>query len=97
MPQISIGGLTRYQCIMLRSELNILRERLRDSESQKESYRNSLVALESKIERLQSKTVLAIESRGSNTETKGQEVENERKEEVQTKPSSPVVSGLVIA
>ena len=82
---------------MLRSELNILRERLRDSESQKESYRNSLVSLESRIERLQSKTVRAIESRGPNAEVKDQEVESERKEEVQPKPSSPLVSGLVIA
>lgn len=82
---------------MLRLELNILQERLKDSDAQKERYHNSLVALENKVERLKSKTVLATESRDPVNEMKVQEVGNERKDETQGKPSSPAVSGLVIA
>ncbi|KAF9482162.1 BRE1-domain-containing protein [Pholiota conissans] len=80
------------ECILLRSELSVLRERLKESESQKEAYHSSLVALENRIERSKSATVRATESRESHDGVKGHEVGNEKKDEAQRKPPSPVPS-----
>ena len=77
----------------MRSELNILRAKLEDSEEQKEKYHNALLEAESRLERSQSATVREMEMR---VPVKSQEGQSEEKEEVQHKPSSPVVSGLVI-
>lgn len=74
----------------------MLRERLKESESQKQAYHSSLVALENRIERSKSATVRATESREPRNEIKGNEVGNEKKEEAPRKPPSPAVSGLVI-
>jgi len=87
------GRLTRAQCAILRSELNILRAKLEDSESQKENYHNALLEAESRLERSKSATVREMEIR---LPVKSQEAQSEEKEEVQRKPSSPVVSGPVI-
>ena len=70
----------------------MLRAKLQDSESQKENYHNALVAAENHLERSRSRTVRDVESR---TKAKLPEV-SEEKEEVERKPSSPVVSGSVI-
>ena len=85
--------LTRAQCAILRSELNILRAKLEDSESQKENYHSALLEAESRLERSKSATVREMEIR---VPLKSQEAQSEEKEEVQRKPSSPVVSGPVI-
>lgn len=77
----------------MRSELNILRAKLEDSEEQKENYHNALLEAESRLERSKSATVREMEIR---VPVKSQEARSEEKEEVQQKPSSPVVSGLVI-
>ena len=83
--------LTTAQCVVLRSEINMLRAKLQDSESQKENYRNALIAAENHLERSHSRSVRDIESRAK---VKLPEV-SEEKEEVERKPSSPVVSGSV--
>jgi E3 ubiquitin-protein ligase BRE1 len=70
----------------------MLRAKLQDSESQKENYHNALVAAENHLERSHSRSVRDIESR---PKVKLPEV-SEEKEEVERKPSSPVVSGSVI-
>lgn len=70
----------------------MLRAKLQDSESQKENYHNALVAAENHLERSHSHSVRDIESR---PKAKLPEV-SEEKEEVERKPSSPVVSGSVI-
>jgi len=65
--------------------------KLQDSESQKENYHNALLAAENHLERSQSRSVRDIESRAK---VKVPQV-SEEKEEVERKPSSPVVSGSV--
>lgn len=70
----------------------MLRAKLQDSESQKENYHNALLAAENHLERSHSRSVRDIESRAK---VKLPEV-SEEKEEVERKPSSPVVSGSVI-
>ena len=65
--------------------------KLQDSQSQKESYHNALVAAENHLERSRSRSVRDIELRAK---VKFPEV-SEGKEEVERKPSSPVVSGSV--
>ncbi|KIM45233.1 hypothetical protein M413DRAFT_441916 [Hebeloma cylindrosporum] len=77
------------ECAILRSELNILRAKLEDSESQKENYHNALLEAESRLERSKSATVREMEMRVPATSQEPQSVE---KEEVQQKPSSPVPS-----
>jgi E3 ubiquitin-protein ligase BRE1 len=89
---VLIWSLTVDQCVVLRSEINMLRAKLQDSESQKENYHNALVAAENHLERSHSRSVRDIESR---PKVKLPEV-SEEKEEVERKPSSPVVSGSVI-
>jgi hypothetical protein len=75
---------------VLRSELNILKAKLEESESQKDSYHNALVVAENRVERLQSATVRETESR--ETRDKSKTHEEQKEDAVQ----SPVVSGLVI-
>ena len=70
----------------------MLRAKLQDSESQKENYHSALVAAENHLERTHSRSVRDAESRAK---VKLPEV-SEEKEEVERKPSSPVVSGSVI-
>lgn len=70
----------------------MLQAKLQDSESQKEAYHNALVAVENHLERSRSRSVRDIESR---TKVRVPEV-SEEKEEVERKPSSPVVSGSVV-
>ncbi|KAF8973107.1 BRE1 E3 ubiquitin ligase-domain-containing protein [Flammula alnicola] len=77
------------ECAVLRSEVNILRAQLEDSESQKENYHNALVAAENRLERLQSATVREIESREPRKKMQAQEAVNGEKEEAQRKPPSP--------
>ncbi|KAF8813812.1 BRE1-domain-containing protein [Phlegmacium glaucopus] len=79
------------ECVVLRSEVNMLRAKLQDSESQKEYYHNALVAAENHLERSHSRSVRDIESRAK---VKFPEV-SEEKEEVERKPSSPVASPSV--
>ena len=71
----------------------MLRAKLQDSESQKENYHNALVAAENYLERSHSRSVRDLESRAK---VKLPEVSEVKKEEVERKPSSPVVSGSVI-
>jgi E3 ubiquitin-protein ligase BRE1 len=79
---------------VLRSEVELLRAKLRDSEAQKDSYHNSLVALENRLERSQSAIVHEVESKGKSQE---QECGSDTNEEALRKPPSPLVSGLVLS
>ncbi|KAH9485124.1 E3 ubiquitin-protein ligase BRE1 [Psilocybe cubensis] len=81
------------ECAVLRSEINILKSKLEDSETQKEHYHNALVVAENRFERSQSASVREMESR--TPRNKGQESGPESKEEVQ-RPSpapSPIAVG----
>jgi hypothetical protein len=85
------------KCATLRSELNLTRTMLRDTESYKEKLHSDLVAAEIRADRLQSATVLAMKTRTAAgkpglKDEEGQEVVEEPEE---TKPSSPAVSGPV--
>ncbi|KDR75197.1 hypothetical protein GALMADRAFT_69292 [Galerina marginata CBS 339.88] len=77
------------ECALLRSEIQILRARLEDSETQRENYRDALIATENRLARSQSVTVREIETRGPVK----QETRTEEKEDVREKPS-PSVSAL---
>ncbi|EMD37345.1 hypothetical protein CERSUDRAFT_105371 [Gelatoporia subvermispora B] len=48
------------ECSSLRSELSLIRTRLRDSEKQKERYYEDLIASEKRSDRMQSKTLAAL-------------------------------------
>ncbi|KAG5654397.1 hypothetical protein H0H81_003221 [Sphagnurus paluster] len=78
------------QCIVLQSQLDIMRSKLQDAEQQKERYHQALLTSESRFERSLSKTVSSIESR---TIERKSEAMEEGIEEPQRKPSSPAVSG----
>ncbi|KAF8740809.1 hypothetical protein AX14_007181 [Amanita brunnescens Koide BX004] len=69
------------ECAALRSELDLLRARLKDSESLQEQYYAALVTAENRIERSQSSILAEIERRGV--------VQSEVPEGSQGKPSSP--------
>lgn len=79
--------------MVLRSEVDLLRGKLRDSEVQKDSYYSTLVALENRLERSQSAIVHEVESKGKSQE---QECGSDMNEEVRQKPPSPMVSGSVL-
>ena len=79
---------------MLRSEVDLLRAKLRDSEAQKDSYHNALVALENRLERSQSAIVHEVESKGKSQE---RECDSDMNEEALRKPPSPLVSGSVLS
>lgn len=79
------------QCAALRSEMQVMHHRLRESEDQKYRYHEQLLAAETAVDRLRSKTVMTIKPR---SETAMAESPGEATEE-QKKPSSPAVSGLV--
>jgi E3 ubiquitin-protein ligase BRE1 len=80
------------QCVALRSQMDVMRVRLEDSEVQRDKYHAALVATENRLDRLRSGTVLKMQSRGPTDE---QEPKEEAIEEPQRKPSSPAVSGSV--
>ena len=71
----------------MRSELDLLRARLKDSEALKEQYHTALIAAENRVERARSSTVTEMEKRIA--------VNRDGSEEPQRKPSSPAVSGSV--
>jgi E3 ubiquitin-protein ligase BRE1 len=52
------------QVVVLRSEVDLLRAKLQDSEAQKDSYHDALIALENRLERSQSAIVHEVESKG---------------------------------
>ena len=79
---------------MLRSEVDLLRAKLRDSEAQKDSYHDALVALENRLERSQSAIVHEVESKGKSQE---RECDSDMNEEALRKPPSPLVSGSVLS
>ncbi|PFH53827.1 hypothetical protein AMATHDRAFT_136911 [Amanita thiersii Skay4041] len=99
---IQLGGVTPFklvesdvyadcqnaktECAALRSQLDLLRIRLRDSEALKEQYHTALTAAENRIERVQSATVIGME-RSSGSEKL--DVKAEQPEETPLKPSSP--------
>ncbi|KAF8628901.1 hypothetical protein AX15_003682 [Amanita polypyramis BW_CC] len=69
------------ECAALRSELDLLRARLKDSQALKEQYHTLLVVAENRIERAQSSTVMEME--------RGRTTKYDESEESQRKPSSP--------
>lgn len=85
--------LTPCQCTSLRSQMDLMRVKLRDSELQKEKYHAELVAAETRAARLQSGTVLAMQARVAvdKREPPAEVIEEPERQ----LPSSPVVSGPV--
>ncbi|KAJ6625446.1 hypothetical protein B0H10DRAFT_2211777 [Mycena sp. CBHHK59/15] len=76
------------ECAALRSEMQVMHLKLRESEAQKQRYYEDLLAAENAADRLRSKTVLAIQSR---SEAVNAEPPCAESEEQQKKPSSPVL------
>jgi E3 ubiquitin-protein ligase BRE1 len=81
-----------YQCAALRSQMDVMRAKLEDSEAQKEKFYTDLIAAEIRADRLRSETVLAMQARVA---VEKQEPKTDEIEEPQRKPSSPAVSGWV--
>jgi E3 ubiquitin-protein ligase BRE1 len=81
------------QCIALRSQVDVMRVKLRDSVAENETLHTALVAAQTQADRLQSSTVLAMQARAAVHEQKPKEEEIE--EPQQKLPSPPEVSGLV--
>ncbi|KAJ7446245.1 BRE1 E3 ubiquitin ligase-domain-containing protein [Mycena galericulata] len=75
------------ECVALRSEMQVMQHRLRESEDQRYRYHEQLLAAETAADRLRSKTVMAIKPR---SETGPAESPREATEE-QKKPSSPAL------
>ncbi|KAK2464239.1 hypothetical protein APHAL10511_003696 [Amanita phalloides] len=73
--------MAQTECAALRSELDLLRARLKDSETLKEQYHTALVSAENRIERTKSSTVVEMERRSM--------AKSDVPEESQRKPSSP--------
>ena len=75
----------------LRSEMQVINGKLRESDAQKSRYHEQLLAAEIAADRLRSKTVVATKPR---SHVDSAEAASDATEE-QQKPSSPAVSGLV--
>ncbi|KAJ7076313.1 BRE1 E3 ubiquitin ligase-domain-containing protein [Mycena belliarum] len=74
------------ECTALRSEMQVIHTKLRETEAQKDRYYESLLAAETAADRLRSKTVLAMKP-----QSQGASVESPREvTEEQKNPSSPV-------
>lgn len=84
-----------FQCIVLKSEMLLVQNRLRDSESRNIKYHADLVAAETRADRLRSSTVQAMQARSpaAKPEVKAEEVEEPKPAEV---PPTPHVSGTDI-
>ncbi|KAH6914381.1 BRE1 E3 ubiquitin ligase-domain-containing protein [Coprinopsis sp. MPI-PUGE-AT-0042] len=72
------------ECAALRSELQLTRKHLSECEQARDKYHDELVATQNRIERSQSQTVLAVESKAALGKTT-----NGDAEDTQRKPSSP--------
>ncbi|KZP34223.1 BRE1-domain-containing protein [Athelia psychrophila] len=82
------------ECLALRSEMSLVRKQLRASEEQNQQYRADLAAAETRADRLQSRTVQAIEAR-SPEEKQEQRMEEseERKSNSSASPAPPQING----
>ncbi|TFK44380.1 hypothetical protein BDQ12DRAFT_672875 [Crucibulum laeve] len=78
------------ECVALKSQISIMRARLKDCETQREQYYSALLAAENRLERSRSGTVQAIEVRN-----KSEGAEDVKSEEPERKPSSPAQSSEV--
>ncbi|KAF8635226.1 hypothetical protein AX17_004001 [Amanita inopinata Kibby_2008] len=74
------------ECAALRSQLDMLRARLQESDALKEQYYTALVAAENRVERTRSSTVKEMEGRAA---TEKVDTKSDGSEESQRKPSSP--------
>jgi hypothetical protein len=83
------------QCTTLRSELHLMRKKLRETEDMNDRLHSDLMAAEVRADRLQSPTVLAMQARAAveREEPKGEEKVEEPEQKL---PSPPPVSGLVL-
>ncbi|KAJ7045767.1 BRE1 E3 ubiquitin ligase-domain-containing protein [Mycena alexandri] len=72
------------ECAALRSEMQVMHRKLRDSETQKGQFHEQLVAAETAADRLRSKTVIAIKPRSESASAQSPTEEGR-------KPSSPVL------
>lgn len=76
-----------------------MRSQLKDAQVQKERYREGLVAAEKRIDRLQSKTLAALQPQQQSQEPEkkpsGEPAAVAKEETPRESPSSPVVSGPV--
>jgi E3 ubiquitin-protein ligase BRE1 len=97
--------IVMVQCIALRSQMDLMRVKLRDSVAEKESLHTALVAAQTRADRLQSETVLAMQARAAvrkreAEQQKGEQQQEPKEEESSSEepqrklPSSPEVSGL---
>ncbi|KAH7929827.1 BRE1-domain-containing protein [Leucogyrophana mollusca] len=60
---------SQTECTALRSEMALIRTQLRDLEAEKQKYREDLSAAESRLDRLQSSTVIAMQARAPVTKS----------------------------
>jgi hypothetical protein len=74
------------KCVTLRSELDIARERLEESISQKNKLHQDLTVAENRCERLQSQTVLAI----SRQKVVSDDILNESVEDPMDRSNTPI-------
>ena len=88
------------QCSSLRSEVTLMRQKLKSSESERERLQEELAAAHTRIDRLQSKTVAALNNTSKSTSSPNVSENGgagiSKKEEGSPTPSSPSVSGSVI-
>ncbi|EAU91038.2 hypothetical protein CC1G_03206 [Coprinopsis cinerea okayama7 len=74
------------ECAALQSDLQLTRQQLQDCINERDKYHNELIATQNRIERSQSRTVLAVESRQPSSTANSV---NGDAEDTQRKPSSP--------
>ncbi|KAJ3553638.1 hypothetical protein NM688_g3503 [Phlebia brevispora] len=74
------------ECTSLRSEVSLLHAKLNTTESEKDSYRDRLVAAEKRIDRLQSKTVAAM---NLHKVTEKHEIQDESRQATPSSPTPP--------
>ncbi|KAF7361671.1 putative allantoicase [Mycena venus] len=82
------------ECVALRSEMQVINSKLRDSEAQKHQLHEQLVAAQTAADRLRSKTVQAIKPRPE-TDLAQSPTEEQRKPSspVPPTPSTPIING----
>ncbi|KAH7911989.1 BRE1 E3 ubiquitin ligase-domain-containing protein [Hygrophoropsis aurantiaca] len=79
---------SQTECTALRSEVALIRSQLRELEAEKQKYREDLSAAESRLDRLQSSTVIAMQARAPTTKTESSE--DTKTDQPQSSPAPPI-------
>ncbi|KAJ6499055.1 BRE1 E3 ubiquitin ligase-domain-containing protein [Mycena sanguinolenta] len=81
------------ECVALRSEIQVINSKLRNSEAQKYQLHEQLVAAETAADRLRSKTVQAIKPRSETVSAQSPAEEQRKPSSPPPTPSTPVING----